>query len=245
MGLRGCAAVWVEELDRFVITCTAYGPAGPAVYLATTKDFLRSNGAESWSVRRTRTRRCCPSASGESGSCSTGRPPASACPAPASRSPAPTISRAGTRRRWSWNREPAPGGIRSGSGSGRPPENRPRLAADLPRRQGNRVGRDLPGRPGAARSRGADPSSPPRAGVGVRTARRVRTPGRRGERDLPVWADPRCASRASYGSTTERLTSRSVSRPPRTTTCSRRCALAEREHRPGICCNHGVSNLQV
>jgi predicted GH43/DUF377 family glycosyl hydrolase len=31
--------VWVEELNRFVITCTAYGPAGPAVYLATTQDF--------------------------------------------------------------------------------------------------------------------------------------------------------------------------------------------------------------
>jgi predicted GH43/DUF377 family glycosyl hydrolase len=31
--------VWVEELSRFVITCTSYGPAGPAVYLATTRDF--------------------------------------------------------------------------------------------------------------------------------------------------------------------------------------------------------------
>jgi predicted GH43/DUF377 family glycosyl hydrolase len=30
---------WIEELDRFVITCTSYGPAGPAVYLATTADF--------------------------------------------------------------------------------------------------------------------------------------------------------------------------------------------------------------
>lgn len=38
-GFEDARAVWVEELDRFVITCTAYGPAGPAVYLATTADF--------------------------------------------------------------------------------------------------------------------------------------------------------------------------------------------------------------
>ena len=31
--------VWIAELERWVITCTAYGPAGPAVYLATTEDF--------------------------------------------------------------------------------------------------------------------------------------------------------------------------------------------------------------
>ena len=39
-GFEDARAVWVEELDRFVITCTAYGPAGPAVYLATTTDFV-------------------------------------------------------------------------------------------------------------------------------------------------------------------------------------------------------------
>ena len=39
-GFEDPRTVWVEELDRFVITCTAYGPAGPAVYLATTKDFV-------------------------------------------------------------------------------------------------------------------------------------------------------------------------------------------------------------
>jgi predicted GH43/DUF377 family glycosyl hydrolase len=38
-GFEDARAVWVEELNRFVITCTAYGPAGPAVYLATTEDF--------------------------------------------------------------------------------------------------------------------------------------------------------------------------------------------------------------
>jgi predicted GH43/DUF377 family glycosyl hydrolase len=39
-GFEDARTVWVEELDCFVITCTAYGPAGPAVYLATTRDFV-------------------------------------------------------------------------------------------------------------------------------------------------------------------------------------------------------------
>jgi beta-1,2-mannobiose phosphorylase / 1,2-beta-oligomannan phosphorylase len=39
-GFEDARTVWVEELERFVITCTAYGPAGPAVYLATTRDFV-------------------------------------------------------------------------------------------------------------------------------------------------------------------------------------------------------------
>lgn len=38
-GFEDARVVWVDELSRFVITCTAYGPAGPAVYLATTQDF--------------------------------------------------------------------------------------------------------------------------------------------------------------------------------------------------------------
>jgi predicted GH43/DUF377 family glycosyl hydrolase len=38
-GFEDPRVVWVAELERFVITCTAYGPAGPAVYLATTEDF--------------------------------------------------------------------------------------------------------------------------------------------------------------------------------------------------------------
>jgi predicted GH43/DUF377 family glycosyl hydrolase len=38
-GFEDARAVWVEELGRFAITCTAYGPAGPAVFLATTEDF--------------------------------------------------------------------------------------------------------------------------------------------------------------------------------------------------------------
>jgi len=38
-GFEDPRAVWVDELDRFAITCTAYGPSGPAVFLATTPDF--------------------------------------------------------------------------------------------------------------------------------------------------------------------------------------------------------------
>ena len=38
-GFEDPRLVWVDELRRWVITCTAYGPAGPAVFLATTEDF--------------------------------------------------------------------------------------------------------------------------------------------------------------------------------------------------------------
>jgi len=38
-GFEDPRIVWIDELGRFVITCTAYGPAGPAVFLATTEDF--------------------------------------------------------------------------------------------------------------------------------------------------------------------------------------------------------------
>lgn len=38
-GFEDPRVVWVDELERWVITCTSYGPAGPAVYLATTTDF--------------------------------------------------------------------------------------------------------------------------------------------------------------------------------------------------------------
>jgi predicted GH43/DUF377 family glycosyl hydrolase len=38
-GYEDPRTVWVEQLDRFVITCTAYGASGPSVHLALTKDF--------------------------------------------------------------------------------------------------------------------------------------------------------------------------------------------------------------
>jgi predicted GH43/DUF377 family glycosyl hydrolase len=38
-GFEDPRVVWIDELGRWAITCTAYGPAGPAVFLATTEDF--------------------------------------------------------------------------------------------------------------------------------------------------------------------------------------------------------------
>jgi beta-1,2-mannobiose phosphorylase / 1,2-beta-oligomannan phosphorylase len=38
-GFEDPRVVFVQELDCWVITCTSYGPSGPAVYLATTEDF--------------------------------------------------------------------------------------------------------------------------------------------------------------------------------------------------------------
>lgn len=38
-GFEDARSVWVEELERFVVTCTAYGRAGPSVHLAMTTDF--------------------------------------------------------------------------------------------------------------------------------------------------------------------------------------------------------------
>ena len=38
-GFEDPRVVFVPELECWVITCTSYGPAGPAVYLATTEDF--------------------------------------------------------------------------------------------------------------------------------------------------------------------------------------------------------------
>lgn len=38
-GFEDARAVWIEELATHVISCTAYGPAGPAVFLAMSDDF--------------------------------------------------------------------------------------------------------------------------------------------------------------------------------------------------------------
>jgi beta-1,2-mannobiose phosphorylase / 1,2-beta-oligomannan phosphorylase len=38
-GFEDARAVWIDELATHVISCTAYGPAGPAVFLATSTDF--------------------------------------------------------------------------------------------------------------------------------------------------------------------------------------------------------------
>jgi predicted GH43/DUF377 family glycosyl hydrolase len=39
-GFEDARVVYVAELERWVITCTAYGPGGPAVYMASTTDFV-------------------------------------------------------------------------------------------------------------------------------------------------------------------------------------------------------------
>ena len=49
-GFEDPRVVFVPELERWVITCTAYGPAGPAVFLATTEDF---NSVERHGIVRT------------------------------------------------------------------------------------------------------------------------------------------------------------------------------------------------
>ncbi len=38
-GFEDPRSVWVEELERYVVTCTAYGPSGPAVHLSLTTNF--------------------------------------------------------------------------------------------------------------------------------------------------------------------------------------------------------------
>ena len=40
-GFEDPRMVWVPELGRFAITCTAYGPVGPSVHLALTDDFVQ------------------------------------------------------------------------------------------------------------------------------------------------------------------------------------------------------------
>ena len=48
-GFEDPRVVFAPELDRWVISCTAYGPAGPAVFLATTEDFRT---VERWGIIR-------------------------------------------------------------------------------------------------------------------------------------------------------------------------------------------------
>jgi beta-1,2-mannobiose phosphorylase / 1,2-beta-oligomannan phosphorylase len=74
-GFEDARIVWVEELARWVITCTAYGPAGPAVFLATTDDF---DSAASSGTQRTRTPPSCRTGSTAAGCCSIVPRPSSA-----------------------------------------------------------------------------------------------------------------------------------------------------------------------
>jgi predicted GH43/DUF377 family glycosyl hydrolase len=44
-GFEDARVVWLEELGTYAITCTAYGPAGPSVYLALTDDLIEVTAA--------------------------------------------------------------------------------------------------------------------------------------------------------------------------------------------------------
>ena len=72
-GFEDPRAVWVAELERWLITCTAYGPSGPAVYLASTTDFRTVERMGIICQPEDRTRRFCPSGSTASGFSFTGR----------------------------------------------------------------------------------------------------------------------------------------------------------------------------
>jgi beta-1,4-mannooligosaccharide phosphorylase len=96
-GFEGPRVVWVEELDRWVITCTAYGPAGPAVFLATTEDFRT---VERYGVIRhpeDKNAALLPIGSTADGCSCTARRPSSGVATARFFSPAPTTSSAGAR----------------------------------------------------------------------------------------------------------------------------------------------------
>ena len=85
-GLEDPRTVWVEELGTHVISCTAYGPAGPAVFLATSDDFHSVERLGIVLAPRIRTRHSSRNASAANGSCSTAPRRTSATVTRASRS---------------------------------------------------------------------------------------------------------------------------------------------------------------
>ncbi len=101
-GFEDARAVWVAELDRFVLTCTAYGPAGPAVYLATTKDFVSVERHGIVIAPEDKNAALLPEWVGGKWILSTGRRPASASRMPSSRSCARTTSPVGARHLPRW-----------------------------------------------------------------------------------------------------------------------------------------------
>ena len=174
-GFEDPRVVWVDELDRWVITCTAYGPAGPAVFPRDHRGLHgRSSATGSSGSRRTRTPPCCPTGSTAAGFSSTARRPSSAAPTARSSSPARRsrqLERAGAGAPTPHRRVVglAPHRHRPAAAS-----NRARLAARLPRRQADGRRRHLPRRPRPARPRRADarPAPPPR--LDPRAARTLR-----------------------------------------------------------------------
>jgi hypothetical protein len=109
-GFEDPRVVWLPELERWSIACTAYGPPGPTVYLALTADFR--------TVARSRS----PAPAGRWLSRGWTASSAGACPSRTSRG------------------APGGGGARAGSASARCSSHRARLADRLPRRRRHRFG---------------------------------------------------------------------------------------------------------
>ena len=125
--------------SRWVITCTAYGPAGPAVFLATTEDFTIGRAPRDRQAARGQERRAPPATGSTAAGCSsTGRRPSSA--APTARS---SLSRSDDLVNWSAPEQvlqPARRrvvGLAADRHRAAAAPDRARLAAHLPRRQGN------------------------------------------------------------------------------------------------------------
>ena len=116
-GFEDARAVWVEELDRFAITCTAYGPAGPAVFLATTTDF--SSVERHGIIKRAEDKNAALLPERVDGSWILFHRPMNAFGGSRGRSfsPAPTISCPGACRSPCFSHVTARGGTRSGSES--------------------------------------------------------------------------------------------------------------------------------
>ena len=209
-----------------MITCTAYGPAGPAVFLATTEDF-RVGRADSGSSSppRTRTLRSSPSGSAGNGSSSTGRRRASP-----RREPGIALSRSTDLRSWSAPEvvmQPRRGAwwdsLRIGIG---PPLLKTEHGWLLVYHGVKETVAGAIYRVGLALLDLEEPTRVLRRTrrLGACAPRGVRARGRCPQRALPVRHDPRHAPPASCASTTAPPTRRSASRPQSSTTCSTPCS---------------------
>ena len=205
MGIRGSARHLGGELERWVITCTAYGPAGPAVYLATTEDFTT---VERYGImRHPEDKNAALLPHRIDGRWILFHRPKTQFGGAHSEI---VLSRSADLDSWS-----APEQVlqpREGAwwdslriGIGPPPLlDRARLASDLPRRQGDGLRLPLPRRPGAARPRGADPRAAPAPELDPGTDGPVRAHGRRPERRVPLRRRPTTQQRTSSASTMAR-----------------------------------------
>jgi hypothetical protein len=172
LGLEDPRTVWVEELN--VISCTAYGPAGPTVFLATSDDFRSVERLGIVLPPRTRTRHCSRNGSAASGSCSIAPPRTFGDLSPGYLAVAlgghEELERAGDRD------GPARGrvvGCVAHRYRAAAAQDGARMAAHLPRCEGDGRRIDLPDRSRAARSRRADARASPDGRMGARAVRVV------------------------------------------------------------------------